>query len=295
MTHGTPHSVVAHKQFSPVETRNAPLRIAYTRKYIMWPRRVFLQWLIRNPKPATNFQFQVYRSGSPEGEWEHIGVDLDDVYYFVDEDFAGDAESPDLFSILRTLYYKVTVVGSDSSTAEVIENTGPWLDRRRAGLHRKLVRDAHRALQVANGTEVAVFKKRRWGELCDCLSSTGQPTQSHCSTCYGTKYKGGYWNPVYTYAWRGTRPVSVQAALQGEVEIRKINVIMPNVPQVEPGDFLAFLRDGRRYTVKEALPTQIHNVDVHQELVVSELNPSSVEFGLDIGPWEDPCWWVTNE
>lgn len=289
--HGTPHSVIAGKQYSPPKKSNT-LRVDITRTYAMWPRRVFLQWLVRDPSPNTSYVFNVYRSGSSEGDWEPIGVNLINDYFFVDEEFGG-AEKPDLYSMSRTLYYKITVAGSDGSSGVIEKKMEPWNDRRHAGIHRKLVRDAYIALKVAMGTEVAILKRLHWGTLCSCLSSTGQPTVAHCPLCYGTTFVGGYWNPVYTYAFLGSRPVSVQVALQGHVETKQTTAIMPYVPQVEYEDVIVFLRSGKRYTIKEVNPTQIHNVDVHQELVVSELATSSVEYNIPVGPWLDPCWWRT--
>lgn len=292
--HGNPHSVVAGKQYSPVKHNNA-LKVEITRTYIMWPRRVFIQWVIRNPQPNTAYTFQVYRAGSSEGPWSLLGGVFNPEYFFVDEEFGGveaGVEKPNLYSMLRTLYYKLVVEGSDGSTAEIVKKAEPWNDRRHMGIRRKLTRDAYIALKVAMGTEVAILKRRRWGELCDCLSSTAQPTLAHCPSCHGTKFVGGYWNPVYTYGYKGSRPVQTQVMMEGVVETRQTTAIIPLLPSVEYEDVIVFLREGLRYTVKESNPTQIHNTDVHQELIVSELATSSSEYDIPVGPWTDPCWWI---
>jgi hypothetical protein len=260
----------------------------------MYPRRVFVQWVIRNPGATPDFTYQVYRSGSSEGEWEHIGVDLANTYYYVDEDFPApeDQEAPGLFSMQRVLYYKITAVKSgDPTVYEVTKKMEPWLDARRAGMHRKFVRDALVALKKVIGTEVAILKRLRWGEQCSCVASTGQPTRSNCPECFGTSFVGGYWEPVYGYAQLGSQPVSVTTALQGKVERREVTIMMSNVPQVESDDILVFIRSDRRFQVKHVNPTQVHNVDVHQEVIASELSPSSSEFNIPVNPWIEPCWW----
>lgn len=277
---------------SPPKLTNIPY-LEVVRIYPMYPRRVFVQWVVRNPGNTPSFTYQVYRSGSAEGKWEHIGVNLN-VYYYVDEAFPApeDQEEPGLFSMQRVLYYKVTATRpGDPTVYEVIKKMEPWLDARRMGMHRKFVRDSLVALKKVIGTEVAILKKRRWGEQCDCVSSTGQPTRANCGTCYGTTFVGGYWKPVYGYAQLGSQPVNVATAIQGKVERREVTIMMSNVPQVEQGDVIVFLRSDRRFKVEQAMPTQVHNVDVHQEVIAGELSPSSSEFNVPVNPWVEPCWW----
>lgn len=288
-----PLSVRQAVQQSPPKLTNIP-RIEVVRVYPMYPRRVFVQWVIRNPGTSPAFVYQVYRSGSTEGEWEHIGVDLD-TYYFVDEDFPTPAsqEAPGLFSTQLTLYYKITAVRTgDPTVYEVIKKMEPWLDARRMGMHRKFVRDALVALKKVIGTEVTILKRLRWGERCSCVASTGQSTRASCPLCFGTTFVGGYWEPVYGYAQLGSQPVSVTTAIQGKTERREVTILMSNVPQVGEGDLLIFLRSDRRFEVKHVTPTQVQNVDVHQEVIASELSPYSVEYNIPVNPWLEPCWWV---
>ncbi len=288
-----PLSVRQAVQQSPPKLTNTP-HIQITRIYPMYPRRVFVQWVVRNPGTSPIFTYQVYRSGSADGEWEHIGLNLVDTYHFVDEDFPApeDQEAPGLFSMQRVMYYKIEAVRSgDPIVYDVIKKMEPWLDARRAGMHRKFVRDALVMLKKIIGTEVAILKRLRWGEQCDCVASTGQSTRSNCKECYGTTFKGGYWEPVYGYAQLGSQPINVTTAIQGKVERREVTIKMSNVPQVEDGDIMVFLRSDRRFEIKHVTPTQVHNVDVHQELIASELSPSSTEYNIPANPWVEPCWW----
>jgi hypothetical protein len=67
---------------------------------------------------------------------------------------------------------------------------------------------------------------------------------------------------------------------------------MANIPQMDKEDFIVFLRSNRRFRVLEITPTQIHNVDVHQELMVTELSTDSAEYNINVDPWREACWWV---
>lgn len=262
----------------------------------MFPRRVFLQWVLRNPVAGVSYQFTVERSGSAEGEWEMLTSPPTQEFYYADMDFPANPilGEPDLLSMSRVVYYRVTaspLLGGDS--VFVVKKVEPWLDRRREGIHRKLVRDAMIALKRVVGTEIAAMKKRRWGSRCTlCLTKSGMSIDPYCPECYGTGITGGYWEPVYGWAQMFTAPISVQSALQGETEMRQTRVLMANIPQMDKEDFLVFLRSNKRFRVLEVTPTQIHNVDVHQELVVSELSPDSSEYNIGVDPWREACWWV---
>lgn len=268
------------------------LSVEVTRIVAAYPRKVYLQWNLYNPEAGVDYTAQVFRSGSAEGPWEQVGTDLLNAFNFVDENFPStyDDSAPNLYSMHRSLYYKVEIEASTGGTVETTKKLEGGLDRRRKGIHRKLQRDAAIYLKKVMGTEVAIFKRKRWGEKCTCVSKTGQTTRSHCRSCFGTGIKDGYWNPVYGYAQRKVSPIQVQTGPQGKVESHRVEAYMLNIPQVEPDDILVFLRDNKRYTIQSVIPTQIHSVDVHQELVLSELSTSSAEFGLVADNWSDPPW-----
>ena len=286
-----PLSETYGKQKSPSEKGN--FRIEITRTVGLWPRRVFIQWILRNPSTATGYTFQVYRSGGADGPWTQVATDLVDTFYFLDDTFPApqDRTEPGLFSLRRTIYYKIVATHATDPPAESIQALEPGLDRRRQGIVRKLRRDAHVALKKGNGTEVAIIKRRWWGEPCPhCKSATGQSTRSHCSTCLGTGIVTGYWEPVYGYANRTAAPVDNQTATAGVVESHFLRVIMEYIPEVMPRDILVFVRDNKRYIIDRVITTEIHTRTVHQELEVSELAHSAVEFNLTADNWHTPPW-----
>ena len=283
-----PLSTVYGVQESPLKGSNARLEI--TRCIPVWPRKVYIQWVIRNPVLTPHYTFKIERSGGHEGPWELLAEDLVDVYFYVDDNIQSphDDSSMGLMSLERRPYYRVTATPGE---LENIKDTQGGLDHRRQGIAFKLTRDANRYFKVGTGTEVAIFKRRRWGDKCPiCLSSTGQSTRAHCSTCFGTGFVGGYWNPVYTYAQRRPSPIQIQAAPQGAVESNVIQLLMPAIPVMDMEDVLVFLRDNSRYEVKSATPTLIHSVPIHQELIVTELARSSREYGLKADEWHSPPW-----
>lgn len=273
--------------------RKGDFRIVITRTVGVWPRKVYIQWMLRNPSTSTGYTFQVYRSGSSNGPWTQVATDLVDTFYYVDDAFtaATDRSTANLFSLRRPIYYKIEVTHATDGPAEIVQQMEAGVDWRRAGIIRKLRRDAQLALKKGSGTEMAVFKRRWWGTPCPkCLSATKHSTRSHCDVCYGTGIEYGYWDPVYGYATRSSSPVETLTTAEGKTKIHKIQVKMGYIPEVVPEDILIFLRDNKHYIIDRVLTTEIHTQTVHQELEVSEMSYSNAEVHLVADRWHTEPW-----
>lgn len=268
--------------------------VKFTRLVGVWPRKVYLQWNLTGITHGTGFSFTVERSGSSGGPWETLTVaPLVDTFYFMDDTFTNQADrvTPGLSSMRNILYYRVTATHGTEGTVTTTEMLGSQVaDQRREGIIRKLRRDANVAIRKGNGTEVAILKRKWWGEPCTCRSSTGQITRSHCATCNGTGVVTGYWDPVYTFGYRTEVPIQTQTASAGTVEVRQLQAHIPYIPEVMDRDILVFLRDNKRFIVDSKMNTSIHTQVVHQELVISELAPNTVEYNIQVDPWTDQGW-----
>lgn len=309
MTDNTvPLSMRQGVQKPPIKT-SSTLEIEVTRVYPIWPRRVFVQWVLRNvPQGEPDYWFNVYKSSGPSGPWTLLASNLDNVYYYVDESFGAtvDNTQQSLYSLKVSLHYKIEALlppdppdppedppGDPTLITSVTKNLEPWMDQRRAGIARKLVRDALIALKAV-GLECAILKKKSWGARCPlCVSIANKSTRTSCPTCYGTTIVGGYETPHYGYAILTANAVNTTTRIQGQVETKERQIIMANIPLMDIDDVVVFLRSGKRFIVTRVLPTTIQDTDVHQELSVSELSPSAVEYEINVDPWREPCWWVT--
>lgn len=288
---GVPLSQTYGKQKSPPKT-SSYWSLDVTRVTGIWPRKIYLQWMLRNPGFPDGYTFTIERSGSHDGPWTEIAAGLTDTYFFVDDGFPApcDLSEPGLFSLRRTIYYRVTATHTTDGTVSQVKKLEAGLDRRRQGIVRKLRRDARVVLRKGSGTEVAILKRRWWGEPCNCTTKTGQVTRSHCRVCFGTGIVSGYWDPVYGFAVRTSAPVVENTSTQGNVETHNLQIRMYYIPQVAAQDILVFMRDNKRYLVDVPITTEIHTVEVHQELQVSELSRSSREYNIPVDDWRDPAW-----
>ena len=273
--------------------KGTTLKAEFTRITPVYPCRVYVQWVLHNPTPATTYTFDLYRSGSAEGPWESLETDYTD-FFCIDSDYTANptAKTPGLFTLNSIVYYRIVVKVGTTVVAETIETDGAYqLNQRIRGIRRKLMRDAEIYLRKVTGTHMAVLKRKRWGEPCTvCQSATGQSILAKCSSCYGTGIVGGYWTPVYGFGQRTAAAVEVQPDVSGELETHRIQLTMLEIPKVEPDDIVVF-RDGRRYIIEQVSPTQLRVTNVHQECVISELSRSSAVYSITVDPWHSPSWY----
>jgi len=279
-----PLSTVYGKKDTPTVRKG--FSVSIVRIAALWPRSMFIQWTLHNPGSSSGYSFTLLYSGSPNGPWLEVATNLEDTYKYTQTTFTAktDNSTDSLLKLTTARYYKIIVTGPDGSSEDISEVEG-GLDRRRTGIVRKLRRDSLLALKKGNGTEVAIVKRRWFGEKCSCVSKTGAIIKSHCTVCNGTGIKTGYWEPVYTFGSRSTNAIDTSTRSSGLTEVQYSRVVLPYTPKVEVRDILVFLRDNMRYIVNQILTTEIHKTGVHQELEVSLLAPGSNDYAVDVGHW----------
>jgi hypothetical protein len=261
--------------------------VEITRLLPLFPHGVFLQWDIINPTEVGSYNFDVYRAGSPEGPWEPLQLGGTNTYNYSDvlpTTSTQTAGAINQLSLTRGIFYRVVVTppSGDDNAFEVVSVVEPRLDGKQRLLKRKILRDESIMFRKLNGVEVAVVKRMHWGPRCTVCwdKTTKSVTRANCSTCFGTGFSPGYFEPVITLARRGTLPSSKQLSPQGIAEYRPTQVTMLDAPKVEPDDVLVFLKDNKRFVVKSVLQTELKTVAVHQKFEVSELARSSIEYRI---------------
>lgn len=261
------------------------------------PRRVYLQWDLLQPTERGSYLFKVERSGSSAGPWEILTASLQNGYNYIDDLTVQPALPSDgkahLYSLQRQIYYQVTVIppsgcaNSAQTEPHGLYRTDATLLPHQRGLRRRLLYDERITLTRINGVQLAVLKRRRWGERCDvCYDKlTRAVTREACPICYGTSFKGGYWNPVLTVG-RVYPPQAVTAATgtPGKVESTKHNIQLLDVPLLQDDDLLVEIATDNRYTVERQTQTEIVRKPVHQVVTTSLLARGAVEYTIPVDP-----------
>jgi len=261
------------------------------------PHRVYLQWDLLQPTERGSYLFKIERSGSSAGPWETLTASLQNGYNYIDDlrvqpTLPSDGKAH-LFSLQRQIYYRVTVIPPSGCTNSAqtephgLYRTDATLLPHQRGLRRRLLYDERIVLMRVNGMQMAVLKKRRWGERCTvCYDKlTRAVTKEHCTTCYSTSFIGGYWDPVMTWG-RVYPPQAVTAATgtSGKVESTKHNVQLLDVPLMQDDDLLVEIATDNRYTVERQTQTEIVRKPVHQVVTTSLLARSAVEYTILVDP-----------
>jgi hypothetical protein len=271
------------------------LSVEITRTMPLYPNGVFLQWDLRDAVESGTYLVSVYRSGSPNGPWDEIVSKQPNLFHHVDRfptPATAGVTAPNQLSMVRGISYRILVTppSGEAANVECVGDVEPNLEPKQRLLKRKILRDEYVMLSKLNGTEIAVMKRKRWGTRCTkCYDKyTKDSVRASCSNCYGTTFVGGYFDPVYTWAKRGTAPTQVAMAPQGKTELTGTGITMLDVPGVQEDDLIVFLRNNTRFLVKRVLPTELRLVTVHQRLEATDLARSDITYRLKVAPQFNP-------
>ena len=246
----------------------------------LYPNDVFIQWTVEDPtnRLAT---FEVLRSGSPNGPFEGVSNELsDDTFFYLDKKVSQNGLTTRYWYIVKAnpLHGGLDAVVSDAVTAEYAEEPV------RGRIARKARYDLDISLKRFNGVRLLVLKKKRHGQRCsNCYNEvTKESIISSCGECYGTTYTKGYYDPVEVWGKFDPSLINRTVDLSGESEVSVHGLTILDYPMVEIDDIIVEIRTNRRYLVKRKMSTEARRVLVHQDLQISELSRSAVEYTIPL-------------
>jgi hypothetical protein len=257
----------------------------------LYPQRVFIQWDLIDPTESGSYTFTVERSGSTAGPWELLQAGLQNGFNYIDDftqpplDADGVAHP---FSLQRQFYYRVTVVppsGCENGAQSDPHGIEPELPPVQRGLRRKLRYEETTIWRAYSGVKVALVKRRHWGERCtDCWDAlTNEVLKEHCTTCYGTSFVDGYWDPVIVYG-RVHPPnnVTAQPTQRDTNESSQHLITVLDVPLLQDGDLIIEIDMNQRHLVRRKTQTELKRKSVHQQLTTSLIDRGSIEYLLPV-------------
>jgi hypothetical protein len=267
------------------------LGITITKVTPLYPRRIFVQWDLNDPTENGTYTFQVRRSGSSEGPWEDLELGLQNGFSYIDDFDAPvyeDNATAHPFSLQRQFYYQVTVIppsGCTNGAVAEAHGVDPELPPIQRGLRRKLRYEESRLWKAFNGVRLALLKRRHWGQRCpDCYDDTTRAcTLDNCTTCYGTSFIGGYWDPVILYG-RIHPPHNIQAQTtqRDKNEASQHHITTLDVPLMQDDDLIVEIDTNQRHIVRRKTQTELKRKSVHQQLTTALLERGAVEYELPV-------------
>ena len=255
------------------------MRVAVTQVLPVYPDYMYIQWTVED-KDSTLRSVDILRSQSPEGPFQVLDTLGPTEYSFRDSEC-------NLLGINRAYWYMVRVKGeaSDSTFALSDPKTTEYsLTGHRAQLARKSRRDLKIQLERLNGVPIIILKRRTFGPRCTaCFNElTNDVMYSHCNTCYGTSYEGGYHDPIYIHG--KLDPISLQESIgtSGPNEMAVTGLTIADFPNVALNDIVIEVKTNRRFRVMRKISSESSRVVVHQDLQVSEISKSGIEYSIPV-------------
>lgn len=245
-----------------------------------------IRWEIEpSPEDMATLRFVVYRSDSPESDFEPISPPLTDVDRYRDL-FSGYRPSK-----FHTLFYKVRVYRQadplhfcESPVEHLHENPfddtiSPFNDPVIDIVRRNNMMLSHPRYRI--GKPCVIFQKRLQGAKCSCFDPiTQRVTISNCKLCLGTGKLEGYHAGIKDVFVHFVMLPKVKMIQQwGDITPGDSQGWMSNYPIVKPEDIILNTLTNEHWLIKQVNPT-FHLITVKQTLLLRKLNYDDVKTKL---------------
>lgn len=256
----------------PVGDLNANIEVT---AFPDWYKRISLEWKI--PKEWGDCSFHVYFSHSGEDGYERLTSTPLKTPSFLNPQTQEYSKFRDGFYVVEALlpYRNIRVKSKPAS----------WKYKRRDFLEKRaaeIQRREYILLSKFAGTKSYVFRKRTYGERCDrCWNKeTEKVMDDHCPVCYGTSFKGGYFDPVPAFIQFEATPNISTKTYYGELESNQIGAWTISLPEVSSNDVILRAGDWNVYKVIRVMSTELQTNTVRQMMTITQLGRSDIENSL---------------
>ncbi len=238
---------------------------------------LLIDWRIKpTNRPVSDFTFSIFRSQSPEGPFNQIVDGLKQTFAFKDFTAAQKAR-------WRKWYYKVRATEdttSKFSESEVVSNSEKP-DR----IALAIMRRNNLLLSKKNGIDAFLLTETTFGQRCpNCFDAVkGRKKVSNCTICLATGFIKGFLDPVQIRINVSPSPKVSQFANFGEVQPNQTAAWMSNFPEAKQRDLIIeAVANGTRWRITRVNTTRKNRALVHQNLLLTEINRSDVEWKIQI-------------
>jgi hypothetical protein len=246
----------------------------------VYPEYMHIQWSISDPNGFVG-NIELARSGSPEGPFTVLEQNLPkDTFFYQDFEVAKNGLSQNYWYRLR--------VSSSANPEEKVLSLPVTVEYKaqphRFRLARKARRDLYITLSRLNGSVFMVLKKKRFGPRCTtCFNTfTQDVVVSTCGECYSTGYQGGFHDPISIWGKIDPTVIQQQFGTQGISEMARLGFVTLDYPLLDLEDILIEIQTNRRFKVLQKVQTESSNIVVHQDLQLSELSRTAIEYSIPV-------------
>lgn len=241
--------------------------------YPRWFKHIAVEWSV--PADWGNCVFNVYFSQVSGDDFEKINPAPISGTYLLDDN------TQEYRKFNRGIYVVEAILLDRNNVAIRSEPTTWEFDRRRWVEIRstEIQRREQILLSKFNGVKSYLFRRRTYGERCpECWSYTTEKViKDHCTTCFGTSFKGGYFSPAPFYMNYDSTPNATVKSSAGVTEPNQIMSWTISLPEVRPDDVIVRTGDWSMYRVEGIAPTELQIVTVRQVVKLTQLAKSDIE------------------
>ncbi len=257
----------------PVSTESKLITVTL---FPIWYKHVFIEWSV--PSDWGSCQFNVFFSPSINGPYERINISP------LSGNHLKDTETEE-YSKTNKAYYVVEVIRLDLNGAKFRSkpttwetSQTPWVQLR----SREVQRREYILLSKFTGNKASLFRRKTYGQRCpECWNTTvSKVMKDDCKTCYGTSFKGGYFEPYPVFLQYDPAPDSSIKTYFGKFEPNQMGAWTISVPEIFPDDII--IRHGKWevHKVDQTARTELQGKTVRQMIQLTELDKGMIEYEL---------------
>ena len=241
----------------------------------------FLEWEFNEPVPTGNKVIEIYRSESPGDTLS--GFDLVETVDVTDGSYVDDG-IVNLYQHNRKWYYYLNLVDNDTTEETLLPSrpvTGydsPTDYAAREILYRKDL-----SLKRFTQRTFYLLKRRTWGTHCSvCWDETlFRATDPNCTTCYGTGWEIGYFNPVRFQCMVTPSPSYNQLLPFAKWKPSDILLTMLNFPNIVEEDIIVDDKGDRWIVIQKRSVEKLGRI-IEQSVQMSKVMPDDIVYTVPI-------------
>lgn len=265
------------RQARPLETSAYALKKFKVTVYPEWYKEVSLTW---NYNPDwVNPHYNVYRSQTGYGDMRKLTAQTITTTSFKDVETNMSSKYANDFYVVE-----VVINGKSVGVSEPVAcnpRLTQWHELRRQEMNRR----EWILLKRFSGQKSLVLKNAKYGQYetrCpECWDDNNKiVTKDNCHTCFGTSYKGGYYEGIPTYLQYGNLNKTKMLRADGQYEPADFDCWGIRFPDLDADDLIIRTTDCTIYRVTNVLDSEMLSNTVRQMVSISELPKTCVEYEL---------------
>ena len=234
-----------------------------------------VRWIL-NPTsyPLEDINFEIFRSNSPAGPFDHLGTAEPGQYGWTDYTVLGDPAA-------RQYYY---IVRAASVEGRGFVDSAPFmLEHSPDNIAFELVRKKNIYLTVRGGVAIAVLIRKTWGAKCGrCWNKQRMAADDpDCPSCFGTGFAGGPMNPVFIPAlFNPPKQTVVDAGLI--YEPYNCYIEMANHPILSKNDMVVDRVQNLRFNIVSVNPSNHRMHPIAQVAQLNRLDENDIRYTIEV-------------